>query len=291
MMNSLGQCAAAIVAHHPDRAILDKVISAIAPQANDVLLIANDGSTWSGSIPENVTLSRQETNLGLGAAYNLAVGWARKCRATHILLLDQDSVPDAGMVDALLKAFERSGPVAATGSLWRDSRTGNDGFFVRRTRWGAEKFTPEAGQVVPVSFLISSGSLISLDALADVGPFDESLFIEHVDSDWVLRAQARGYRLYGVADARLDHSFGENTLEISVLGPRWRVFLYPPERNYYVIRNSIVLWRRSHVPWYWVLRDIRRTILLALFYALFVPPRLRRIRIMFRAARDGLKMK
>jgi hypothetical protein len=48
---------------------------------------------------------------------------------------------------------------------------------------------------------------MSLDALAEIGPFNEKLFIEHVDTDWSLRARAKDYRLYGLADARLDRTF------------------------------------------------------------------------------------
>ena len=231
-------------------------------------------------------------NIGLGAAYNLAARWAREEGATHLLLLDQDSVPASGMVAALMEAFKQPGPVAAVGPLWRDSRTREDGFFVRLVPWGARKYEPAAGEIVPVDFLISSGSLISLAALADIGPFDESLFIEHVDTDWALRARARGYRLYGVADARLDHALGDAALSASPLGlRRRRFFLYKPERNYYLLRNSVALWRRHYAPWRWIIHDVRRTFLLMLFYALFVPPRLARLRSMFRAVRDGLGMK
>jgi rhamnosyltransferase len=190
-----------------------------------------------------------------------------------------------------MEGFQQPGPVAAVGPLWRDSRTGEDGFFVRLVRWGARKYKPAPGEIVPVDFLISSGSLISLAALADIGPFDESLFIEHVDTDWTLRARAKGYRLYGVADARLDHALGEAALTASPLGLRRRFFLYKPERNYYLLRNSVALWRRHYAPWRWVLHDVRRTVLLMVFYGLFVPPRLTRLRSMFRAVRDGLSMR
>jgi rhamnosyltransferase len=217
---------------------------------------------------------------------------ARDQGATHLLLLDQDSVPASGMVAALMEGFQQPGPVAAVGPLWRDSRTREDGFFVRLARWGAHKYEPTAGETVPVDFLISSGSSISLTALADIGPFDESLFIEHVDTDWALRAGAKGYRLYGVADARLDHALGDAALSASPLGlRRRRFFLYKPERNYYLLRNSIALWRRHYAPWRWVIHDVRRTFLIMVFYALFVPPRFARLRSMFRALRDGLAMK
>jgi rhamnosyltransferase len=280
----------AVVTYHPDRAVLATVLASVAPQVKSVLIIANDYISWTGPIPENTTLVNQGSNIGLGAAYNVAASRARQNGATHLLLLDQDSVPMAGMVTALLRAHGQPGPIAAVGPLWRDSRTGRDGFFLRHGSSGSRRYTPQAGEIVRVEYLISSGSLISLDALADIGPFDEKLFIEHVDTDWTLRALAKGYRLYGVGDARLDHAFGEATLATSPLDRR-SVFVYRPERNYYLLRNSIVLWRRFYAPWNWVFRDVCRTCALTVFYALFVPPRVERIRSAFRAVRDGLRMK
>jgi rhamnosyltransferase len=282
---------AVTTAYRPDVAILGESLAATAHQVEALLLIANDGAPWSCQLPANVALLRQAKNIGLGAAYNLAARWAREKGATHLLLLDQDSVPGSGMVATLMEGFKQPGPVAAVGPLWRDSRTREDGFFVRLVPWGARKYEPAAGEIVPVDFLISSGSLISLAALADIGPFDEGLFIEHVDTDWALRARAKGYRLYGVADARLDHALGDSALSASPLGLRRRFFLYKPERNYYLLRNSVTLWRRHYAPWRWVIHDVRRTILLMVFYALFVPPRFARLRSMFRAVRDGLGMK
>lgn len=281
---------AAVVTYRPDVSVLGRLLAALASQVDHVLLVANDGGPWSCPMPENATIARQSTNLGLGAAYNLAAEWALERGATHLLLLDQDSVPAPGMVVALLKTFARGEPVAAAGPLWRDSRTGADGFFVCFGRYGIRKLKPLADEIARVDFLISSGSLVSLDAMIDIGMFDEKLFIEHVDTDWALRARAKGYRLYGVASARLDHGFGEATLTAGALGLRRQFFLYPPARNYYLVRNSIALWRRPYAPWQWVWHDVRRTVVLMLFYVLFVPPRLKRLRCIAQAIRDARRL-
>jgi len=278
---------AVVVIWHPDLSILSSALAATAPQVAKLLLIANDGVSPPLALPENAVVMVPNDNLGLGAAYNRAAEWARAQGATHLLLLDQDSVPEPGLVTALAHAFDQPGPVAAAGALWRDRRTGKDGFFVRLTGWGVRKFRPTDSAPVPVDFLISSGSLISLDAIDRIGRFDEMLFIEHVDTDWCLRARAMGYRLYGVAQARLDHAFGEATLAPSMLGGSRKLFLYAPDRNYYLLRNSIMLWRRSYAPTRWVLHDVRRVVMLMLYYTLFVPPRMERLKNMRRAVRDA----
>jgi rhamnosyltransferase len=280
---------AVVVCYRPDTALLARGLQALAPQVDHILVVANDGGGRQWPLPANAELIEPGTNLGLGAAYNLAVRWARAQGAGYLLLLDQDSVPAPKMVSALVAALAHPGPVAAAGPLWHDSRTGQDGFFVHFTRCGVRQQRPPSGSVVTVDFLVSSGSLIALDALNDIGPFDPSLFIEHVDTDWAMRARAKGYRLYGVVDAHLDHAFGEATLTVSILGVRLRLFRYAPERNYYMLRNSIILWRKPYAPWPWVLHDVRRTVLLTLIYALLMSPRLERVRCMARAVRDAFR--
>lgn len=280
--------AAVVVAYRPDQRVMAEALNVTAPQVENILIIANDGGQWSCPFPANVILLKQDRNLGLGAAYNLAVRWARDRGATHLLLLDQDSVPAAKMVAELMTVFASHSRTAAVGPLWRDNRTGEPGFFLRTNKWGARRYRPVVGEIVPVDFLISSGSLIALDALRDVGPFDEELFIDHVDTDWAFRARAKGYQLYGVSDASLEHRFGEDT--VPILGRRHHFFRYPPARNYYRLRNSIALWRRPYVPWQWILRNVLSTIVMSLYYAAYVPPRFQRLKLMLRAVRDGLEM-
>lgn len=288
-MNAGSKVMAAVVAYRPDVALLAQVLAAVAPQVAQALLVVNDDGGWSCEMPSNVVLDRPGKNIGLGAAYNLAIAWARGQGATHLLLLDQDSVAAPDMVDKLLCALEERPDGAAAGPLWRDRRTGRDGFFVRSTRWGMRKYVPaENDDVTDVDFLISSGSLLMLAAAEEIGGFDAGLFIEHVDTDWSLRARAKGYALYGVPAARLDHTVGEK-VHTSVLAGDRVLFHYPPERQYYVVRNSLVLWQRPYAPWSWILRDAWRTGMMTLYYIIFLPPRLERLRAVMRAIRDGLR--
>lgn len=278
-----------IVVYRPDLTKLSAVLAAAAPQVGRLLLVANDGVAPALAVPDNAELLIQEKNFGLGKAYNLAADWARANGATHLLLLDQDSVPERDMVEKLGHAFAGTQGTAAAGPLWRDVRTGEAGHFVRLTRWGARKIRPDNDAITSVDFLISSGALISLKALELIGPFDEAFFIEHVDTDWCLRARAKRYTLLGVAGATLDHAFGEATLTAPLLGGGRRYFLYPAERQYYLVRNSIALWRRPYAPTEWIMHDIRRTVALLCWHILFVPPRWMRLTSVWRGICDGLR--
>ena len=289
-MVSSQEVVAAVVVYRPDVRLLERALAAIAPQVAHILMIVNDDGAWSCAMPANLVVEQPGANIGLGAAYNLAARRAREWNATRLLLLDQDSVAAPDMVEKLAHALSADARAAAVGPLWYDSRTGRDGFFVQlsgcRTRHVSLQGPPETHAPVSVDFLISSGSLTSLDMFDDIGPFDEYFFIEHVDTDWSLRARAGDYRLYGVPAARLAHNLGERT-QASFFGKR--AFLHAPMRQYYLLRNAILLWRRPYAPWCWVLHDVRRMALLMIYYLLFQPPRLARLMWMMRGVRDSLR--
>ena len=97
----------------------------------------------------------------------------------------------------------------------------------------------QADAVVNVDFLLSSGSLLPLSALANIGLMDESLFIDHVDTEWCFRAKAHGFQLFGVCDAVMTHALGERRKEIWFLRQRVVPF-HKPFRYYYMFRNSFL---------------------------------------------------
>jgi rhamnosyltransferase len=117
---------------------------------------------------------------------------------------------------------------------------------------------------------------------------EEQLFIDHVDTEWFLRARARGFKAFGVCDAVMSHSLGSRTLRVW-LG-RWRhVPGHSPLRHYYIFRNSILLYRRPYAPGKWICNDVVRLLFMLAYYPLRTPPRLEHLRMMLRGAWDGLR--
>jgi rhamnosyltransferase len=118
--------------------------------------------------------------------------------------------------------------------------------------------------LVECDFLISSGMLIPVDVLSVVGGMEEALFIDHVDTEWCLRASDKGYACFGVGDAWMEHQLGTGS-RIVWLG-RWRrVPLHPPERCYFIARNGVKLLQRPYMPAAWKRHTILRMIGLMLF--------------------------
>jgi len=291
---------AIVVTYHPDFPALQRQLACIAPQVSAVLIVDNtgDGSVadWIASerIPK-VTVHALVENQGLGVAYNIGIAWAHKQGHTHVLFLDQDSLPENNMiselVNALMEIEKRGNKVSAVGPLCRDIRTGSFAPFRQFSWFGTRRIFCRADtRYVPADFLISSGSLISLDVLKNTEGMSEHLFIDHIDTEWFLRAASLGMGAWGVCPAIMHHALGEDSYRVWFLG--WRtIYRHKPFRYYYIFRNSILLWQRSYAPIQWISGDLVRIGVLAFSALLFGPNRSEYLKMIIRGITDGIRGK
>lgn len=288
---------AVVVTHFPDPLVLNALLMAVSEQVLRVVVVDNSGGDTlldlPGSPASDVVLLRQGRNAGLAQAQNVGIDWARRHGFEHVLLLDQDSTPGQGMVAALLEALarvSRDGRVAAVGPRFHDLREDRDapfvkvGFPLNRKLW-----CESAEQVVACDFLISSGALIPLSVIDDVGPMDEGLFIDNIDLEWSFRARARGYALYGVCAAAMHHRLGDARRQLPFgLG---QVVVHGPVRLYYMMRNRVVLYRLPHTLRVWTVQDMPRVLMKLFLFGVMIGPRGRNLRFMFRGLWDGVRRK
>ncbi len=255
----------------------------------DHAIVVDNGSTSPPASPGHDTIELGE-NAGIARAFNVGIAEARRRGAEFVLLMDHDSVPMPAMVASLrsaaaskIAAGER---LAAVGPRIVDARDVHDYPFIR-LGWlsNAHLRCGPRGGVIPCDFLISSGCLIPMRALDAIGNFEEGLFVDSVDFEWCSRARARGFSLYGVCEAELDHQLGD---ERRAIGAGGQIIVHSPERIYYLTRNRVRLYGRRYVPLKWKVKDVLR--MMAKFAALmaFVPPRGEYARMTLRALRDAL---
>lgn len=213
-----------------------------------VLVLNSEAPAPEGG--EDLVVLRPGRNLGVAGALNLAGRVARERGATHLWWFDQDSHPAPGARLQLQEVLADDPCVAAVGPTLVDA--------ARNTRLPQ----PGDGALVPVDVLVTSGTLVTVEHLDAVGDLDEELFLDHVDSDWCLRARAAGLQLRRLEACRMTHSVGEHTLRYW-LG-RWRyVPVHHGVRRYYQVRNSLLLYRRGHCPGGWAAKDLVRQALAA----------------------------
>lgn len=283
--------AAIVVTYNPGERFKN-LIDALVGQVTNIYVVDNN------SVNKDLLFYRNELSLkyillddnyGIARAQNVGIRAAINDSFDYILLLDHDSVPSKEMASRLLEVSQNlsaSGiKVAAVGPRYFDKRQSNpppfinfNGPFVKRMSCS------KPNRIIPVSYLIASGSLISCSTFQSVGFMLDDLFIDYVDIEWGMRARLSGFQSFGVCDVFMDHDLGD--VPIDFFGKK--IPLHSPLRHYYLFRNAIFLYKTSAFSVSWKFGDFFRLILKFFFYSFFVESRLEHIKMMLKGISHGL---
>ena len=288
---------AVIVTYHPDIERVAAILQALKDEVAHVVVVDNNSADLDEqrlrAAHASVTIKRLDANQGIAAAQNEGINLARRAGAAFVLLLDQDSMPQPGMVSALLRADQRLAiqghRVGCIGPRTYFPGTAELSAFAR-LGWFRIRQAPCVDRMTAVEcdMLISSGMLISMEVLEKVGGMEEGLFIDSVDTEWCFRAMAHGYRIFGACGAVLEHSLGDRGIRIW-LG-RWRRLpRHRPFRYYYAFRNTLLLLGRRYVPLKWTVLQLERLVVLFLVYGLPSLGRSGELGMMLKGLLDGMR--
>lgn len=207
-----------------------------------------------------------ENNLGM--AQNMGIALALEQNYDWVLLVDHDSRLGAGMISAMEQAYFAADNRLNIGIIAPnivDTNAPNSpqhyvlpwfGYWFERKSFDAD--TPVIDHVL---YVIASGSLIPARVLRqEEFHMDETLIIDHIDTDFSLRLVTEGLRIIAVRDAKLLHKIGERKTH-HFLGMKVVTSNHPPIRRYYHFRNRLKMWRRyaAERPSYFVF-DLARTV-------------------------------
>lgn len=288
------------VTYHPDP---ERFARQVRRLPEDVLLVIVDNASTEvelGAVERSIGdrphthMLRNQTNVGLAAAINQAAAYIATLVPTRefLLLMDQDSVPESGTVAQLLHSFlhlEQQGrSVGCVGPRLVDGTTGLQHGFHRMRGWRWIRVFPEDSAVpIQCANLNGSGTLVRLSFFQRMHGLDETMFIDHVDTDWAFRVLAAGFEIYGIPQAIVDHRMGERGLRFWWFG--WRIWPYrSPCRHYYLFRNAIWLMHQPYVPVVWKFWAVVKLALTMMLHALFDAQRGAQLRSMLAGIREGL---
>ena len=239
-LTSGSEVCAVLVTFHPDEALparIERVLLEVA-----ALVLVDNGSDEAAlgmlrrvSADPRIALVLNFANLGIAHALNLGIARAGSMGYAWVLLLDQDTVVDSGMLNAMIgirAAYPAPDRLAVVGAGFRDVNMNT----------GETRMAAAAEAWEEVESVITSGSLIALATHAAVGPFREEFFIDYVDSDYCFRARALGYRVIKTRRALMSHAIGAATRH-SIFGVDKWTSNHSPDRRYYIARNDTVLLR------------------------------------------------
>lgn len=284
---------AIVVTYHPDPSILTQLIASLVRQVDQIVIVDNGSDPRVlSSVAESVhgidlKLIQNGMNEGVAAAQNRGVKHARTHAFSHVILFDQDSLPPQGLVSGLLHVARSVGREAVVGPCISDERSGGAMPFVQFGVLGVRRYrcAESLTTVVPADFLIASGALIPLSVFDEVGLMDEALFVDNVDMEWCFRARSRGVRLFGVCGVQMAHSLGDRAFRVG----RHVIHYHSPVRQYYMMRNRLLLYRRDYTPFGWIFQDVLRVLVKFALFSLVFAPRGRNIGMMLRGIWHGLR--
>jgi GT2 family glycosyltransferase len=228
-------------------------ISAIDYPAVQTILVDNASCDGTADYVRrefpSVTVIENERNLGFAAGCNVGIRHALEAGADYVFLLNNDTQVEANVVSALVSWAEAHPHDGLLTPLIRYADEGDQVWFAgsRRGRLtlDSENFGPGRPERVPiqhsreVDYVMGCAMFIRVEALRQVGLFDETFFMYHEDMDLSLRVQNAGYTLRYVPDACVRH-----LVEISTSDA-------PPLRYYYKARSSVRFYRKHVHGLHW----------------------------------------
>ena len=141
------------------------------------------------------------------------------------------------MVDTLVKVFHwfpGRHRLAIIGSNYRDKTTGRV--------LCADVVEPSSLPGREMVAVLTSGSLVPVDAFQAIGDFRSEFFIDCVDFEYCLRARRNGFYVLMTSEPVMEHEIGK-WIEHRLLWKKVGTTNHAPIRQYFLARNSLVLVR------------------------------------------------
>lgn len=287
---------AIVVLYNPSVSTIIRQYKSLINQVSEIAYIDNGSkniqhvtkSIKEHSVPKlPYIIIENNKNLGLGYAHNQGIKYAENKKYELLLILDHDSILKENFVNNLVKCHLelcRQFKVGAVGPIYVNEETNEIypitkywGPFIKRLKPTVE---PEEA-----SCLISSGTLISLPVLAEVGGMNEDLFVDYIDIEWSYRARSKGYKLFAVPSAVMNHKIGDK--RISLFGRK--ISMHSPLRRYYLTRNSIYMLRCPYISFGYKLREFTFNIVRIITFSIISSNRNIYLKYSIKGLFDGLK--
>jgi GT2 family glycosyltransferase len=220
------------------------------------IVVDNGSSPPISGLDADVTVIRNEQNLGFAGGANVGIRHAIAVGAEYVWLLNNDAEPVMGALDTLVLEAEAdpriglASPVILNsddndtidshGAVWRNGMfeyTNDPAVYARWTEQAPDGIC-----------LTGTALLLSRRLIETIGAFDERLFAYWEDTDISLRAAAAGFRVKVIGVAAVRHTCGTEALDAENR---------PPYYYYLMTRNEILLLRKSGAQLraiYWMLR-------------------------------------
>ena len=260
--------AAVVILYHPDQSSVIQNISTYAKHLQTVYVIDNtEAPKWN--IEEEVKKISNSVyyhdgiNEGIAKRLNQVTLQARNDGFTHLLTMDQDSsFSDVVFINYIksVEAFPNQESVGMFAVNYQPNLIEN------------------TGKYIDVISSITSGSIVNLKIIQQVGGYNEDLFIDLVDADICYRIYNERIKIICFTYIILNHRLGEiiygRSLKTFKLTPR---IIHSPIRIYYIVRNVFFMLNKFQNLPQAARKDLMNTLWLLKNNILYNPERRRAI--------------
>jgi rhamnosyltransferase len=223
--------AAVTIFYNPHEKVLDNIRSYM--DAVTRIYLVDNSTSPTGFLhslaSDKIKYLHDGNNAGIAQRLNQAASLARQEGFDFLLTMDEDSSFQKQMLHRYLDCFRNSESMNSTAMFGIESDHRLVSF---------SKDCIESGN----EMLITSGSIVNLSLLEKLGGFDESLFIDYVDTEYCLRVMKAGYGVRKFKNISLNHSIGMASVHYSLKSfKKTSRSLHTPVRLYYMMRNYFYL--------------------------------------------------
>lgn len=227
---------------------LDCLKSLESVSTPNVAWVVVDNASADGSVeaireayPERAKIIVNDSNLGFSQGNNVGVRHALEADADYVLLLNNDTVVDPGLIDSLIAPMVADPGIGITGpkiyyytprdQIWS---AGGEVFLSRGTARHIGIRQKDHGQFderKDVDYVTGCALMVRREVVEAVGMLDPSYQAYFEDADWCMRARGAGFRIVYVPEGKVWHKISASTggqmsrRKIRLkLGSTWRFF-------------------------------------------------------------------
>ena len=222
------------VTFNPNQAVFDKINMVARDEQIKVCVVDNSLSLHhptGNPYDSSVSVLTNGNRGGIAGAFNIGIKKLIECGCTGFFTFDQDSdIPHNFFSSMEEFVFLKNANIACPNFYDINSKT--QATFIK-----LHKFHYQTGKFDRTAFAISSGMYISKTAYEVIGEFNCDYFIDHVDTDFCLRALSFDIPIHVNHDICLAHQIGCRTLH-RVLGVTLKPNHHNSTRKYFIARNG-----------------------------------------------------
>lgn len=172
------------------------------------------------SLSNNTTFICLSNNYGIAKALNVGIKKSQELHKDWIITFDQDSLPVTNIIDYYNKAI----------GLLNNYKIGLIGVNFNSSKKEYKDFYKQTYTI------ITSGTLHNIKMFDEIGYYDENLFIDYVDFEFVLRCSLNKFYCVRINENLLSHKIGSPIKKFGLISDNHNAL-----RKYYMMRNHIYI--------------------------------------------------